>query len=92
MTILVKENSKLLPRIKIGYQADMKYYSSDYSCPFQVLKTEIRDISRQDYGRLKGHYVVGLEIMESKCRNHGNQMGYSKAYYEAEIHPFNYSL
>ena len=64
MSILVKENSGLLPLIKAGDRADMKYYSTDSSCPNQILNTEIRDISRQDYGKLKGHYIVGLEILE----------------------------
>ncbi len=33
-------------------------YPSDYQ------KTEVRHITRNDQGRLKGHYLVGLEILE----------------------------
>jgi len=33
-------------------------YPSDYQ------KTAVRHITRNDQGRLKGHYLVGLEILE----------------------------
>jgi hypothetical protein len=89
ISILVKENSELLHRIKTGYRAKMKYYSTDLSYPYQTLATEIRDIVRQDYGRLKGHYLVGLEILE---RENKNQRSYSIGHYETEILNFGCSL
>ena len=89
MYILVKENSRLLQRIQTGYRAKMKYYSSDLSCPYQTLNTEIRDISLQDRGRLKGHYLVGLEILEAKDMN---RVRYPIRRSEARILPFDYSL
>ena len=89
MSILVKENSRLLNRIKMGYRARMKYYSTDSAYPYQTLDTEIREITKQDYGRLKGHYLVGLEILGYKCKN---QRSYSAGHREAEIPGFNYSL
>ena len=64
MSILVKENSKFLSFVEIGSKYNMKYYSEDVFYPYQELVTEIRDISLQEFGRLKGHYLVVLEIIE----------------------------
>jgi hypothetical protein len=89
MYILVKEDSGLLQRIQTGYRAKMKYYSTDLSCPYQTINTEIRDISWQDRGRLKGHYLVGLEILKPKGRNRGK---YPLRRNETRILPFDYSL
>jgi hypothetical protein len=62
--VLVNENSALLPRLKVGDTLKVRYYArgSSYSSNYQ--KSAIRHITRSDQGRLKGHYVVGLEILE----------------------------
>jgi hypothetical protein len=65
MTILVKGNSGILPWIKRGCVLNMKYYSTDTVHPYQNFNTEIRYVRRHEHGRLKGHYLVGLEIVES---------------------------
>jgi len=65
MSILVKENSKFLGIVDINSKFKMKYYSEDFLYPYQELYTEIRDISVQDCGRIKGHYLVTLEIIEN---------------------------
>ena len=64
MSILVKENSKFLSMVDINSKFNMKYYSEDFFYPYQELYTEIRDINLQEQGRLKGHYLVSLEIIE----------------------------
>ena len=64
MVILVKENSKFLSMVDKSSKFKMKYYSDDFLYPYQELDTEIRDISLQECGRLKGHYLVSLEIIE----------------------------
>jgi hypothetical protein len=66
MSILVKENSKFLAMVDINSKFNMKYYSEDFLYPYQELFTEIRDISLQDCGRIKGHYLVTLEIIEDE--------------------------
>ena len=63
MSVLVKENSGILPWLKVGDKLSMKYYSKDFVHPFENLNTEIRHITKQDQGRLKGHYLVGIEIV-----------------------------
>jgi hypothetical protein len=64
MSILVKEDSSLLDWIKAGDTLKMRYYSYDPIYPYQNLNSEVIDISRQGHGRLMGHYLVGLKIME----------------------------
>ena len=64
MCVLVREDSNLLPWLRVGDVFNVKYYAtgSEYSPDF--LTTEIRDITKDDNGRFKGHYLVGLEILE----------------------------
>lgn len=62
MCVLVKENSEALPLLKVGETLRVKYYSSDSQCPSETLQTVIRHVTRNDQGRFKGHYLVGLEI------------------------------
>ncbi|RJR49193.1 MAG: hypothetical protein C4576_07245 [Desulfobacteraceae bacterium] len=62
MCVLVKENSEALPLLKVGETLRVKYYSSNSQCPSETLQTVIRHVTRNDQGRFKGHYLVGLEI------------------------------
>jgi hypothetical protein len=64
MCVLVKEDSAILPRLKVGDTLDMKFYSGESCYPTNFLKTTIRHISK-DEGRFRGHYLVALEILES---------------------------
>ena len=65
MFIIVKENSDILKCLKAGDTLNMKYYSSDSVYPLEYMDTEIQDITKQEQGRLKGHYLVSLVIVES---------------------------
>ena len=69
--ILVKENSGILSCLKAGDKLKIKYYSSDGKYPLQDLDTEIRDIARQEMGRLKGHCIVALEILKHENYDEG---------------------
>jgi len=64
MSILIKDDSKFLSMVEINSKFNMKYYSEDFLYPYHELVTEIRDISLQECGRFKGHYLVSLEIIE----------------------------
>jgi hypothetical protein len=68
MFVLVKEESSLLFFLKAGDRLNMKYYSNEFIYHCENLETEILNITKQDYGRFKGHYVVGLGIRESRDR------------------------
>jgi hypothetical protein len=62
--VLVKENSDIVSRLRVGETLNVKYYSASSSPPKGYRKTAVRQITKNDRGRLKGHYLVGLEILE----------------------------
>jgi hypothetical protein len=64
MSILIKEGSDLLNWIKAGDTIKMKYYSCDKFNRCRDLETELVKIERQVHGRLRGHYLAGLAILE----------------------------
>jgi len=67
--VLVKENSDLLNHVKVGDILNLKYYTTDSSKPIEFLKTEIKHITKDEQGRFKGVYLVGLAILENQDSN-----------------------
>lgn len=63
VSVLVKENSDILQQLKVGDTLDVKYYSMTSAYPSEWQRTAVRHITLNDEGRLKGHYLVGLEIL-----------------------------
>jgi hypothetical protein len=63
MSILVKEGSAVLEHLKVGDVLDMKYYHVNRSKAPESLKTEIKHVTRDDEGRFRGHYFIGLSIL-----------------------------
>lgn len=61
--VLVKEDSELLNYLKVGDILNLKYYTTDTSKPIEFLKTEIRHITKDEAGRFKGLFLVGLSIL-----------------------------
>ncbi|MBN2126333.1 MAG: hypothetical protein JW821_18680 [Deltaproteobacteria bacterium] len=64
MAVLVKDNSEILPFLKVGDTIRAKFYSTDSPYPSGFRRTVIRHITKNEEGRLKGHVLVGLEIVE----------------------------
>jgi hypothetical protein len=64
--VLVKEGSDLLDHVKVGDILNLKYYTTDSSKPIEFLKTEIKHITKDEQGRFKGVYLVGLAILENQ--------------------------
>ena len=64
--ILVKEDSDLLNHLQVGDILDLKYYPTDSSHPIEHLKTQIKHITKDDQGRFKGHYLVGLLVVDKR--------------------------
>jgi hypothetical protein len=71
---LIKEDSKLLERLKVGETHKMKYYSTDTLCPTQYCDTEISRISKEKKGRFKGHYLIGLDIQPGHNKEDPSQI------------------
>jgi hypothetical protein len=65
VSVLVKENSGILQLLKVGDLLNVKYYSSRSAYPSERQRTAVRHITWNDEGRLRGHYLVGLEILEN---------------------------
>jgi len=64
--VLVKEDSDLLNHLNVGDIFNLKYYKNDSSQLIEYLRTEIRHINKDDKGRFKGLYLVGLSILQDQ--------------------------
>ncbi len=67
MCLLVKEDSKVLNHVKVGDVLDMKYYPTEVLSPIKSLKTEVKHITKDEQGRFKGHFMVGLSILDKQA-------------------------
>lgn len=67
LCILVKEDSPVLNKLKIGDVLNMEYNPPESSDSPKLLKTQVA--SKISYDRSTGHSLVGLSIMD-------NQNGY----------------
>ena len=65
MCILIGEDSTVMGYLKVGDVINMQYYLSDSVGTTEEFKTEINHITKNDEGRFKGHYLVGLSILNS---------------------------
>ena len=61
--VLVKENSVILNGLTVGNILKMKYYRTDSADPPESFDTEIKYITKDDSGKFKGHYLMGLDIL-----------------------------
>ena len=64
MCILIKDDSKILPYINVGDIITMKYYLTESIGTTEDVRTEIKHITKDEQGRYKGHYLVGLAILQ----------------------------
>jgi len=64
LCILVDENSEVLKHLKAGDVINMKYYLSESVGTTEAFKTEIRHVTKDADKRFKGHWQVGLLILE----------------------------
>jgi len=63
--IIVKEGSAALKHLKVGRIMEAKFTLSKVRGEFENCKVEIRHITKDDKDRFKGHYLIGLSILES---------------------------
>jgi hypothetical protein len=66
MVILIREDSSLLPYLHEGDRLEMIYYPSPSAYPSERLETIIKQISRDEQGRYKGHFLVGLAVVREQ--------------------------
>ena len=75
--VLVKEDSDILPLVKLGDTLNIKCYPANRAFAPDIKDTTIRHITMYDQGRCKGHYLVGLEILESQDRKEHHHTFYA---------------
>lgn len=61
--LLVKKDSDLLSRLKVGRIMPMKYYCEDAMRTIEVRNTQIVDIVKETHGRFRGHFRIELDIV-----------------------------
>ena len=64
--VLVKEDSELMKHVKVADVVNLRYYPADSSQPGELLETEIKHITKDEQGRFKGVYLVGLAILDDQ--------------------------
>ncbi len=64
MCVLIKENSEILRLLEVGKTLKVRYYSQKSPLPSEALTTVVRHVTRNDQGKFKGHFLVGLEIVQ----------------------------
>ena len=66
MCFLMRQDSELLNRLKVGDKLNTRYYYDGSTYPDGCCETTIQAITKSEQGRFKGHYLVGLEISQHK--------------------------
>jgi len=66
LSVLVREDSKIVPWLRVGDIVTVRYHSVKAHYAPECLDTAIRHISKNEEGRFKGHYQVGLEILSEQ--------------------------
>ena len=64
--LLVKEDSSMMNYLKVGQTLEINFLSDIKSNHNGFYKTEVKHITKVDKGRYKGHYIVGVQILEKK--------------------------
>ena len=62
--ILINEGSAVLKSLKVGEVLNMKYYPLNLADQPEHIETEIKHITKDEKGRFKGNYLVGLLVLE----------------------------
>jgi hypothetical protein len=73
MCILVRQDSIVLDHLQVGDVLKMKYYTAESSSPTEYLKTKIKHITKDEKGRFRDHFWVGLSIEGEQDENMKNE-------------------
>ena len=65
-SILVIEGSSVLNHLKTGQKLKMKYWSAKEPETTDLFEAKIEHITKQEQGRFKGHYLIGLSILDQE--------------------------
>ena len=62
----INENSAVLNILDVGTVLDMKYWTAEKIRLVKYVRAQIKNITRQKVEPFKGHYKVGLSILQMK--------------------------
>ena len=62
----INENSAVLNILDVGTVLDMKYWTAEKIRLVKYVRAQIKNITRQKHKPFKGHYKVGLSILQMK--------------------------
>ncbi|HDZ91164.1 MAG TPA: hypothetical protein ENH37_10900 [Deltaproteobacteria bacterium] len=68
--ILVNENSAVLTHLKVGDVIEVRFNPKSPSDPPESFRAEISHITRMKQGPYKGHYLVGILVLEGNPDAH----------------------
>lgn len=63
LCILIKEDSEVLNHLAVDDTIEMTYNLADSPGSCEKLRTQIKHITKNEDGRFKGHFLVGLAIL-----------------------------
>ena len=63
---MVKEGSAILRHLGVGQILNMRYHADDEMEPPEVFKSEIKHITKALENPYKGHYAVGIRLLEKQ--------------------------
>ncbi|MGD8256625.1 MAG: hypothetical protein PVH56_03555 [Desulfobacterales bacterium] len=66
---IVKEDSVIMNRLKVGLGLELKCWSNEYSSMKAYYRAKVKHITKQDSGPFKKHSIVGLSIEKKKISN-----------------------
>ena len=62
----INANSAVLNILNVGTVLDMKYWTAEKIRLVKYVRAQIKDITKQKHEPFKGHYKVGLSILQMK--------------------------
>lgn len=62
LCVLVRPESDLIKRLRVGETIQMKFWKGDGSKQADFINTKIQHITKDDTGKFRGHCLVGLSI------------------------------
>ena len=65
---MVKEGSAILMNIKVGQILILRYHATDEMKTSEVFKSEIKYITKALENPYKGHYAVGIRLLEKQIQ------------------------
>ena len=67
-SFMVKEESAVLKHLKVGQVLNMRYRADDEMESSEVFKSEIMHITKATENPHKGHYAVGIRLLERQTQ------------------------